>query len=82
MVAIIVRLTSRAPVHAFVRRLGIVASSRFFSFLHPSPNLGLKCGCVPLNEGYSPALSGIRHWSGRGLVFIYSEELDLNSLLA
>ena len=26
------RLTSRAPVHAFVRRLGIFGSSLFFSF--------------------------------------------------
>jgi hypothetical protein len=32
MLAIIMRLTSRAPVHAFVRRLGIFASSLFFSF--------------------------------------------------
>ena len=32
VLAITMRLTSRAPVHAFVRRLGIFASSLFFSF--------------------------------------------------
>ena len=40
MLAIIMRLTSRAPLHAFiVRRLGIFASSLFFFFSFTLPRI-------------------------------------------
>ena len=44
MLAIIMRLTSRAPVHAFVRRLGIFGSSLFFSFPSLFPEFWLLPG--------------------------------------
>ena len=60
MLAIIMRLTSRAPVHAFVRRLGIFASSLFFFISFTLPRI-LAFHYLPSYMSHSLLHSGRTH---------------------